>query len=207
MILGISFIEWFGYGASIVVAVSLMMSSIVKLRWYNLAGAAMFSAYGFSIGALPVGFLNLFIAFADIYYLVKLYKEKELFEIMDINKEGEYLKYYIENHIDDIKKYFPNFENFEKEGRKAFYLLKNGIPIGVMVGCRRDIDSFMIELDYVGPQYRDFKMGKYIYENLEFIKNMGYNKIVTKYDSKEHYKYLEKMGFKETDNKLMIKNI
>ena len=61
MFLGIAWIEWFGYAASVVVAISLMMSSIVKLRWLNLTGATMFSSYGFIIGALPVGFLNLFI--------------------------------------------------------------------------------------------------------------------------------------------------
>ena len=66
MFLGIAWIEWFGYAASVVVAISLMMSSIVKLRWFNLTGATMFSAYGFVIGAWPVGFLNLFIVAINI---------------------------------------------------------------------------------------------------------------------------------------------
>ena len=41
--------EWVGYLASVVVAISLMMSNIKKLRWWNLIGAALFVAYGLAI--------------------------------------------------------------------------------------------------------------------------------------------------------------
>ncbi|GIU52260.1 MULTISPECIES: YgjV family protein [Shewanella] len=69
--------EWVGYLASVVVAISLMMSNIKKLRWWNLIGAALFVAYGLAIGAIPVALVNFFIVLIDIYYLVKLYKEPE----------------------------------------------------------------------------------------------------------------------------------
>ncbi|GGB54140.1 YgjV family protein [Shewanella inventionis] len=67
--------EWVGYLASVVVAISLMMSDIKKLRWWNLIGAALFVAYGLAIDALPVALVNFFIVLIDIYYLVKLYRE------------------------------------------------------------------------------------------------------------------------------------
>ena len=66
--------EWVGYLASVVVAISLMMSNIKKLRWWNLIGAALFVAYGLAIGALPVALVNFFIVLIDAYYLVKLYQ-------------------------------------------------------------------------------------------------------------------------------------
>ena len=69
--------EWVGYLASAVVAISLMMANIKKLRWWNLIGAALFVAYGLAIGAIPVALVNFFIVLIDIYYLVKLYKEPE----------------------------------------------------------------------------------------------------------------------------------
>lgn len=67
--------EWVGYLASVVVAISLMMSDIKKLRWWNLIGAALFVAYGLAIDAIPVALVNFFIVIIDIYYLVKLYRE------------------------------------------------------------------------------------------------------------------------------------
>ena len=47
-------LETFGYLASLLVAVSLMMRSIVRLRWINLTGAACFTAYGILIAAYPL---------------------------------------------------------------------------------------------------------------------------------------------------------
>ncbi|MGI2171373.1 YgjV family protein [Shewanella sp. MF05960] len=67
--------EWVGYLASVVVAISLMMSDIKKLRWWNLVGAVLFVAYGLAIDAIPVALVNFFIVLIDIYYLVKLYRE------------------------------------------------------------------------------------------------------------------------------------
>ena len=51
-------IEILDYVASVVVALSLSMSSIVRLRWLNMGGAALFSTYGFLIGAMPVALLK-----------------------------------------------------------------------------------------------------------------------------------------------------
>lgn len=66
--------EWVGYLASVVVAISLMMSNIKKLRWWNLVGAALFVAYGLAINAIPVALVNFFIVLIDAYYLIKLYR-------------------------------------------------------------------------------------------------------------------------------------
>ena len=86
----INVLEWIGYIASVIVAVSLAMTSIVKFRWVNLIGAATFSIYGFLIGALPVGFLNGFIAIIDIYFLYTIYSKKEVFETNETSKEFVY---------------------------------------------------------------------------------------------------------------------
>ena len=50
-----------GYTGSVLVAVSLMMSNIVRLRWINLFGAGTFAIYGLLINAYPVFALNGFI--------------------------------------------------------------------------------------------------------------------------------------------------
>ena len=51
-------LEIFGYMASILIALSLMMSNIKRLRWINLFGAAALSFYGYFIDAFPVFILN-----------------------------------------------------------------------------------------------------------------------------------------------------
>ncbi|RJX75676.1 hypothetical protein DZ860_03090 [Vibrio sinensis] len=68
--------EILGYAASIMVALSLMMKDIVKLRVLNFLGCALFTLYAVMIGAWPVAATNGFIACVNVYYLIKLYNEK-----------------------------------------------------------------------------------------------------------------------------------
>jgi hypothetical protein len=115
----INLIEWVGYGASVLVAVSLLMSSIIRLRWYNTAGSILFSIYGYVIGALPVAIINSFIIIINIYYLYRLYSEKENFRIMEISKDDSYLISFFSYYKDDIKKLFPDFQDRLQESRKV----------------------------------------------------------------------------------------
>ena len=67
--------EMLGYMASIFVAVSMMMRSLVKLRVINLIGAVLFTAYGLVIAAYPVAVVNGFIVLVNIYYLQHSWRE------------------------------------------------------------------------------------------------------------------------------------
>ncbi len=74
----LNMVEVIGYLASVMVAISLMMKDIVKLRSLNFIGCALFSAYGVAIEAWPVAGMNAFIACINVYYLVKMYRAKTL---------------------------------------------------------------------------------------------------------------------------------
>ena len=74
----LNYVEILGYLASVMVAISLMMKDIVKLRILNFVGCALFSAYGVAIEAWPVAGMNAFIACINVYYLVKMYRESTL---------------------------------------------------------------------------------------------------------------------------------
>ena len=70
-------VEILGYAASIMVAISLTMKDIVRLRVLNFIGCALFTAYGVMIDAWPVVETNGFIACVNIYFLAKMQKEKK----------------------------------------------------------------------------------------------------------------------------------
>ena len=195
MFLGIAWIEWFGYAASVVVAISLMMSSIVKLRWLNLTGAAMFSSYGFIIGALPVGFLNLFIVVINVVYLVRMYRAKDDFRIMRWSGGDEFLSHFLEFHRAEIERFFPRLDYRNLDGRSVFFLVRNSAPIGLLFGRNQEGGSFLIELDYVGPQYRDLKMGSFLYEKNDFFRRQGYSALKAQATGSGHDAYLMRMGF------------
>lgn len=70
-------VEILGYAASIMVAISLTMKDIVKLRILNFVGCALFTAYGLMIDSWPVVLTNGFIACVNIYFLAKMQREKK----------------------------------------------------------------------------------------------------------------------------------
>ncbi|HAS61257.1 MAG TPA: hypothetical protein DCS35_01010 [Vibrio sp.] len=70
-------VEIIGYAASIMVALSLTMKDIIKLRVLNFIGCALFAIYGVMIGAWPVTVTNGFIACVNVYYLMKIWSSKK----------------------------------------------------------------------------------------------------------------------------------
>lgn len=75
-----STLELFGYFASVLIVISLMMKSLVKLRWINLFGAGSMSIYGLLIQAYPVAILNSLIVAIDVFYLYQMVSAKDIFQ-------------------------------------------------------------------------------------------------------------------------------
>ncbi len=204
-------LEWLGYLASLIVLISLLMSSIIKLRWINLIGSTVFALYGFLIGALPVAFMNIGITVINIYYLVKIYGSKEYFKLLPLQTSSKYFNYFLEFYKEGIQKYM-NISDFNLENSDiSFYILRNTVPAGIFTGSRYNEDTLKIDLDFVTPEYRDFKIGTYIYETRkDYFLDAGYSKLICLSPNEKHIKYLKKMGFKETSDKnntLFIKEL
>jgi hypothetical protein len=201
-------LQWVGYAASAILAVSLALTSIVKFRWLNMIGALIFSIYGFLIGAIPVGILNGIIAFVDLYYLIIIYSKKEIFEILEIRPENKYLIRFLEYHNDEIQKFFPGFSYKPDMNTVSFFILRNMSVAGLFLAHRENENVLKVGLDYVIPEYRDFKNGKYVYLRLRknFI-DSGFTKAMTEGSSLKYIKYLKKLGFKEDENGMYVKEL
>ncbi|PAB60061.1 YgjV family protein [Anaeromicrobium sediminis] len=200
--MSINWFEWLGYLASLIVLISLLMSSILKLRWINLVGSGLFALYGFLIGALPVGFMNLGIAAINIYYLIKIYRSKEYFKMLPIEGDSKYFSYFLDFHKKGLEEYAGTSQFHISNSDVNFYILRNMVPAGIFIGSKYDENTLKVDLDFVIPEYRDFKIGSYIYENRkEYFLDKGYSKFISFSSKDEHIKYLKKMGFEEKEGK------
>ena len=187
--------EIIGYLASLLVAISLMMSAIVKLRIINLIGSFTFTIYGVLIDAWPVALMNAFIVFVNIFYLVKIYRDDQYFQILRSSEESNYLTKFLDFYRDHIKTFQPEF-SFEKSYNYVVFVLSDMVPAGLIIGNVKDDGTLEMDLDFVIPSYRDFKIGSFLFdENREELKRDGIQKIVTPTGNEDHNKYLERMGF------------
>jgi len=174
------------------------MSSIVKFRIINLCGATLFATYGFLIGSLPVGILNSFIISVDVFYLYKIFSKKEVFETLEVRSDNKYLLRFVSFYENDIQKFFPGFKYKPEKNTISFFVLRDMAVAGLFLARREKNDVLRVGIDYVLPEYRDFKNGKFVYQRLQnhFI-NEGYNKIITDSKNPKHKRYLKKLGFFE----------
>ena len=164
--LNIPLIEWIGYFASTIVLVSLSLSSILRLRLVNLFGSVLFSFYGFYIGSLPVGIMNLIIVFFNLYYLQKLSFQKEKFEIIESDVNQEFVQRFLVFYKKDILKYFPEFDSKPDQKQMVLMVMRNMNLAGLFI-ARENKTALEVELDYVTPEYRDYKNGAFLFNHFK----------------------------------------
>lgn len=201
-----SYYEIVGYVGSVLVALSLSMKNIRLLRRINLIGAFTFSMYGLLIGAMPVFALNGYIVLIDIYYLYKMHKTKEEFKMVPVlDKKHNYLNLFLDYYLDDILKFFPKFDRNKINNFECFFILRDLRTVGILIVEQISDEEIKIHLDYVIPDYRDLKSGKFLYNTeIKHFQDLGYKTISTESNVKDHIKYLLNVGFeKSTQNNLL----
>jgi len=194
-------LEWIGYLASLIILISLLMSSIKKLRWVNLVGAMLFAVYGFLIDALPVGIMNVGIATINIYYLIKMYSAVDYFKVLPIDNNTKYLNYFLDFYKDNIHEFMNYTQEDIINSHISFFILRNIYPAGVFICSKFDETTLKIEIDYVVPEFRDFKIGNFVFEKQkEYFLERGYVRFVIESTNKNHVEYLKKMGFTKSES-------
>lgn len=188
--------EIIGYAASVLVALSLMMSSLLKLRVTNLIGALCFTAYGLLIRAYPIAAVNGFIVLIDSYYLYQMLRVKEFFSLLQVLKGSRFVPTFLNFHREEIQKFFPNFTYQESDTQLAFFVLRNMVPAGLFIAEPTAPGCAHILLDFVAPGYRDLRVAHFVYvENAHIFHEQGIQQLTAEATNPKHARYLERMGF------------
>ncbi|AUD66073.1 hypothetical protein BK011_10375 [Tenericutes bacterium MZ-XQ] len=196
-----SWIEWVGYVASLIVLISLVMSSVKRLRWINLSGSLIFAVYGILISSYPVAAMNLGIVLVNSYYLYQIYSKKDLFELIPVQDDA-YFEHFIDVYKKDMSEYIHLSHDIKQTGLLKFFVYRNTVPAGLFIGRAIDEDKLDIWVDYTTPMYRDFKIAEYIYtKKKQVFLDKGFKMLYTKPGQEKHNKYLEKIGFTLTEFK------
>ena len=193
--MNINSVELIGYLGSILVAISLMMKSLLRLRIINLIGALFFTIYGVLLGAYPVAFVNGIIVCIDLYYLVQMWRQKDFFTFLEVSPHGKYLNAFVDFYRDDIREIIPSYTHESGDDLLCFFILRNMMPAGLFIAKIQGEEAY-IQLDYVIPNYRDFQVARFIFEdNAAFFRQRGIRRFLSDGGSPIHQRYLEKMEF------------
>ncbi len=188
-------IELIGYLGSILVLISMLMSSVIKLRIINTVGSIIFTFYAFIIQTYPTAILNVILVGVNIYNIIKLLKSTKQYDLVEVKAEESFARYFIEHYKKDIEIYFPDFRNDAFMYDTAYIICCKADPAGILLG-KKDGDEIEISLEYTTPMYRDCSVGKFLYAELD---KKGINKLIYKTADEKHAEYLKKMGFSKNE--------
>ena len=189
-------IELIGYLGSALVLISMLMTSVVKLRVINLVGSVIFAGYALMIKSYPTAVMNFCLACINIYHLWRLLKEQKQYELISADARDGYLSFLLQNGEEDIRKWFPAFSRQDMQADRAYLICCDGNPAGVFLGKETKQNELEVLLDYALPAYRDTSVGRFLYQRLA---QEGYRSLVFRQDAPNHTQYLEKIGYQKTE--------
>jgi hypothetical protein len=184
-------LELIGYTGSLLVIVSMLMTSVVKLRIINTVGSVIFCGYAIAIHSYPTAAMQICLIIINMINLYKLNNTKKEYAAVGVNAKDGFLAHFLFANSTDIKKFFPDFSN-ASENDKIFLITCGQVPAGVFIAQEDGADSLCVKLDYTTPAYRDCSAGKFMFSHLH---HLGIKKITAETKIPAHEKYLRKMGF------------
>ena len=191
--------ELIGYAGSALVLVSLLMSSIYKLRILNAIGSLIFCIYAFKIHSIPTAVMNICLVGIDLYYLIRLLSPtKNSFSAVEVSRGDATLQYILQRYSTDILQYFES--DSVEEADRVIMVFDNETVAGVLAGVSEG-DSLRLLLDYSTPQYRDCKVATYLYEKL----SGSCKRLIYTGSNEKHIPFCLKMGYVEQNGRYVKK--
>ncbi len=191
---------WFeviGYLASALIVAGLVMTSVLRLRLLGLAGAILFCAYALLIDAIPVLVTNGAVVFVHLYHLQRILRDRardEYFEVVPWRITGAYVPRFLRFWRDDITRFQPDFTGLREE-HKAFIVLRDVVPVGLVLYRDLGDGTARIDLDYVTPAHRDQRAARYVFDRGGPFAEQGVDRVVTTGVTDVHRRYLDHVGF------------
>ena len=191
-------IQVVGYVGSALVILSLLQKSILRLRTIGVVASATFLAYSIAIGAYPIAVVNVTAAGIHLYHLRRLVRKKnEVFRILTVSPDSRYLEHFLEFYGTDIAA-GHNTPFVYEPGPKtlAILLLRDLVPAGLVIANVHGDSSIEILLDYVIPQYRDFRLAHWLYSKQSGLFTEANCRCAwTRVSTPEQEKYYARVGF------------
>ena len=188
---------YFGYLASVLLAIGLLVNNDLKFRWLNTGGNIAFIIYGVVLGAVPIILTNSILLAINLFYLYKIYNRKEYFELLEFENGGIMIDRFLSFYQPDIVIYFPDFKREQLEGNFNFVVLRDLVIANIFSARLDSHGAAEVIINYTVTKYRDYKVGRFIFDKEKShlvskgVKTLYYKTVA----NKRHEKFLSVMGF------------
>lgn len=185
-----------GWGGSALLVYSLLQERVLRFRTLNLVAGVVLIVFNAILGVWPMVALNTVTSAINLWFIAQLTRQRhddDVFEVIEVGLNDQYLKHVLDTHVDDIRKHQPTFVGHAQAGEEAFVVVKGDETVGVVL-VKRDGDVAHVHLDYVTPRYRDFTPGEFVWRRSDLLRKHGYRRVVTSPDVVDPY--YDRIGFR-----------
>jgi len=88
-------LEIFGYIGTALVIISMLMTSLIKLRIINMCGSIISTTYSIIVGAWPIVVMNICILCINMYHTVKSLRRKKVLSDVIVSPKDKSLLHFI----------------------------------------------------------------------------------------------------------------
>ncbi|MGN8244116.1 hypothetical protein ACTHAM_001015 [Cellulomonas soli] len=202
-------LEIVGWTGSLLVIVSLTQARVLRFRVLNLVGSVIAAGYNAIVGIWPFAVMNGVIALINVYWLVRLQRERHddrAYEVVEVTPDDAYLRHVLAVHADDIEGFSPGFvprftaaAEAGDGARAALLVVRGDETVGVVVVRGEGDGTGVVELDYVTPRFRDFTPGEFVYRRSGVFGAHGFERLLVTGERPESREYLTRVGFSRVE--------
>ena len=193
--------EIIGYTGSALVVISMLMTSIIRLRVINLIGSLIFTVYALLIRSYPTAAMNVFLVGINVWHLIRLRKTSPHYDLIQTDLDDSAFAYLLNTSMEDIRLWFPEFSIPSRKPEIACLVCHDRNPAGLFLASDAGDGSIEVLLDYALPVYRDTSVGRHIYG---YLAEKGYQTAVFRMNAPKHVGYMEKIGYQKNDQGVYI---
>jgi hypothetical protein len=194
-----------GWGGSALLVYSLLQSRVLRFRVLNLAACVILVVFNALVGVWPMVGMNAVLCAINVWFIVQLLRDRhddEVFEVLEVRGDDEYLRHVLRVHGADILRFNPEFvHDPTAEGQDAFLVQKGDETVGVVL-LRADGDTAHVLLDYVTPRFRDFSPGEFVWRRSGLMKAEGFTRVVT--PAGMVGAYYDRLGFRREGDRFVL---
>ena len=196
-------IEVIGYIGSLMVVVSMLMTSVMKLRIINTIGSSIFAIYALLIHSYPTALMNLALVLINLHNMKKLVMaDSPNYSLVEEDGDSPFVQHFLRRNRQDIEHFFPGFRMGNRNER-VYLVCCADTAVGALIGETTKSGGLKFALDYTTPAYRDCSVGAFLYRNLA---ERGVTELIYTGEPLKHEAYLLKMGF-EMSNGNYVKTL
>ncbi len=201
-----SWLDALGWAGSALLVFSLAQARVLRFRVLNLLACVVLVVFNWLLGIWPMVAMNLVLCGINLWFIRKLVTSRhdaDVYEVLEVGPNDEYLRHVLRVHGADILKHQPDLVwDGADEGRSAYLVQRGDETVGVVLIRDTGDGTAQIELDYVTPRFRDFSPGEFVWRRSGLLKEDGYNRVV----SPRHMvaPYYDKVGFHREDDVFVL---